>query len=712
MMGSAGRTAPAGPVDPADGLVPSWLVNLAEVAWRVLVVVALALVLGYLATVLWTVTASIAVGIVVAAVFAPVVLRLRAKGRSRNAAAGIVWLLALATAAGLLLVLALLLVPYLLEVAGNLRQGVTAVQDQLAAMDVPPVVGAAVSAAVDGAGSMGGDLVGSIVATAASAVTIAILATFLVFFLLRDGDLAWMWLFQAADEAKRERITTAGHVALARVGGYLRGTTILSGLVAASNLVFLAVLGIPLAIPLAILAFLAGYIPYFGGIVVTGITLIVAYGTVGLGPTIVLVVLIGIRNVILSYGVRPAVYGRTVEVHPGVVLLALPAGFALGGVVGLFAAVPIVAVLQAGTRAVLAVVEPQPHPPLPGFVPAWLDRMARIGWRLLVVVALIAVLVFAAGAVPLVVIPLVLGAILAATLEPVVGWLMARGWARGRASALAVGGLFLAVVALIGLALVAMADQAGTIAATALEGAQRADDGTGGQLGIPIAATAEMLRTMVNVTAFLAGSVATFVVTAVLSTLLAFYLLRDRDRLWDRVVPLMRPDAAAPLHQAGGRAAEVLGGYMLGTAAISFVGAASQLVIMVVLGLPLALPVFVLSFILCFIPYIGGFLSTGIALLIALAVGSTADVVIMVIWTVVFNLVQGNIVSPIVYGKTVHLHPAIVLLAIPAGSAVAGILGMFLVVPVLGVVAVSWRTVLGVMSARRQPPAVGRTLTG
>ena len=106
---------------------------------------------------------------------------------------------------------------------------------------------------------------------------------------------------------------------------------------------------------------------------------------------------------------------------------------------------------------------------------------------------------------------------------------------------------------------------------------------------------------------------------------------------------------------------------MIGTAAISFVGAASQFVIMVVLGLPLALPVFVLSFFLGFIPYIGGFLSTGIAFLITIAVGSQADIVIMAIWTLVFNIVTGNIVSPIVYGKTVHIHPAIVLVAIPAG---------------------------------------------
>ena len=69
----------------------------------------------------------------------------------------------------------------------------------------------------------------------------------------------------------------------------------------------------------------------------------------------------------------------------------------------------------------------------------------------------------------------------------------------------------------------------------------------------------------------------------------------------------------------------------------------------------------------------------------------------MGIWTLVFNIVAGNIVSPLVYGRTVHIHPAIVLVAIPAGAAIAGILGMFLVVPALGIVAATWRTVLALM---------------
>jgi predicted PurR-regulated permease PerM len=148
---------------------------------------------------------------------------------------------------------------------------------------------------------------------------------------------------------------------------------------------------------------------------------------------------------------------------------------------------------------------------------------------------------------------------------------------------------------------------------------------------------------------------------------------------------------------AGGRAAGVLGGYMIATGVISAFGAATQFAIMTILGLPLALPLAVLSFFGGFIPYIGSFITTGIAFLVTVAVGSPTDIAVMAIFTLVFNIVQGNFVAPLVYGKAVNIHPAIVLIAIPAGSTIAGVFGMFIVVPFIGVVAATWRTVLFVL---------------
>jgi predicted PurR-regulated permease PerM len=306
---------------------------------------------------------------------------------------------------------------------------------------------------------------------------------------------------------------------------------------------------------------------------------------------------------------------------------------------------------------------------------------------------------------PLVVLPVLLATILAASLEPLARGLRRRGHSPTRSAAVAVGGTFLVIAGLIVLAIGSLVEQAPALGGSVTAGAESANDAMAGHLGLLTSAIADGRAETVRTIATLFEAGAVVITITVLGSLLAFYFLRDGAELWDRLTARISSPVASQVDGAAGRAFEVLGGYIIGTAAISFVGAASQFVIMVLLGLPLALPVFVLSFFLCFIPYIGGFISTGLAFLIAVAAGTTVDVAVMVIWTVVFNIVQGNVVSPLVYGRTVHIHPAIVLVAIPAGAAVAGIGGMFLVVPALGVVAATWRTALAIMGERHLGPS-------
>ena len=58
--------------------------------------------------------------------------------------------------------------------------------------------------------------------------TVGLLATFLTFFFMMDGDKAWVWVLSSANTWRRDAITTSGHVALERVGGYLRGTAVIA----------------------------------------------------------------------------------------------------------------------------------------------------------------------------------------------------------------------------------------------------------------------------------------------------------------------------------------------------------------------------------------------------------------------------------------------------------------------------------------------------
>lgn len=689
------------PNPPAGGgrpwlLVPDWLTNLAALGWRVVAVGVLALVILLICNALWTTTASIIVAGVVSAVFAPAVIRLRSRGRSRNGAAGIVWAAAIGIIAGLLLVLVLALLPAVVEVAQALQGGIDAAKSAWADLGLPPAVATAVQVAFDAIRSMAGGMSGDIVAQAAEIVTILIIATFLLFFFLRDGDKAWVWVFQNVSDHKRDAITAAGDDALRKVGGYLRGTTILAAIMASTAFVFMWLLNVPLAVPLALFVFMGTFIPYFGGIAATIAILLVAYAAQGPWTVVVLLVLFGIRNAVVGYGVRPQLYGRTVRIHPAIVLIALPAGFEVAGVIGLFAAVPIIAVVLTIWSSAVMLLEPEHPPALPALVPPALDRAAQISWRLLVALGVIALVAAGAVLLPLVVLPLTAGLVGAATLVPAMHWLERRGHPHARSAGIAIGGTIVVVVVVLALTVASLVEQAPQIAATASEGARSISSSAGGGLDLGVDALGQGLAVAVRTVVSLGEALVNVVVVTLLGTLLAFYLLRDGGALWARTIARVQPSRRPEVDLAGTRAVSVLGGYMVGTAAISFVGAASQFLIMVVLGLPLALPVFVLSFILCFIPYIGGFISTGLAFLIAVAAGTPEAVLVMAIWTVVFNIVQGNIVSPLVYGKTVHLHPAIVLVAIPAAASVAGIMGMFVVVPALGMVAATWRTVLAI----------------
>jgi putative heme transporter len=698
-------TAPA-PVAP-DTLVPPWLVRLAAGGWRVLVTIAFALVLGWLTIQLGTVAAAIVVAVIIAATFAPFVKALRQRGWSRTRAAAAVSVGALAVIGLGIALLAIAFLPYVVTVANAIQSGLTDLRAFITEQDPPDAVMAIIDVVRNTILTVVDGLVSALVAPAATVVTIFILGAFLMFFLLLDGDRAWDWLTSGVSGWRRERLTESGRVALDRVGGYLRGTAILSATDAISDFLFLWLLGVPLAGPLSVLVFFGGFIPYVGGFITTSILVIVTWTTNGPADVVILLVLITIMNIIQGNILAPVIYGRTVDVHPALVLIALPAGAALFGIIGLFAALPFVAFVLTIAPAVIDAldIDPEERGSDHGTVPTWLDRLAQWSWRGLVIVALAGIAVAVAVQLPAVVLPIVLALVFGATLSPAVDALVRRGWRQSLAALAVTLGTALAIVLILGVTVASLAGSTGDIAQNAGAGAEAT--------GTSIIGVVNWVRT---IGAGIASSVvsaisaaATLGVILLLATLLTFYFLRDGAKLWHGLTGRLEEPRRSAIAGAGSRAVGVLGGYMVGTGAISLFGAATQLLIMLVLGIPYAIPLAVLSLFGGFIPYIGSFITTGLAFLVTVQTGDTTDIIVMRIFTVVFNIVQGNVVAPIVYGRAVNLHPAVVLMAIPAGNEIAGIIGMFLVVPILGVVASTWRTVLQVVAGtfgREVPPEV------
>ncbi len=690
--------SPAMPGD--NGLVPGWLQRLAAVGWRLLATIALGLVLIYIAVLLGTVTASVLVAAIVAATFAPFVLALRDRGWSRIKAAAVVFVGAMAVIIATIVIIVIAFLPAITSVIDAITGGVARFKDVLANLDLPPEVGAAIDHATKGLQDWIQGEISGLANTVATVATVAILATFLTFFFMMDGDKAWGWVMSSAKSWRRERIETAGDVALERVGGYLRGTAVIAAVDGFFEALFLFLLGVPNAPALGVIVFFGRFIPYIGGLVTTIILLFATLSSAGQTAAIVLLVLITILNVIQGKFLAPIVYHRTVHIHPALVLIALPAGAALAGIIGLFVAIPVVAFALAIVGALVSVLGFGPDTQAMStnpMVPVWLDRLGQWSWRLLVSIGLLGVFIAAVVQVPIVVIPVVLAVVLAATLAPLAEALEKRGWSHDRAAIGATLGAALGIIVIVGLTLVSLAPPISDMINSAIAGSSSADSSTGGQAGVLVTVVQTfgtgVLVTIAGVLSTLAG----IAVILLLATLLTFYFMRDGGAFWQAVLARVEPGRRSHVAVAGQKAFDVLGGYMLGTGAISIFGAATQFLIMVILGIPFALPLAVLAVFGGFIPYIGSLFTTALAFLVTVATGTPQDIAIMAIFTIVFNIVQGNIVAPIVYSRVVSIHPAVVLVAIPAGNEVAGVIGMFLVVPFLGVVAAVWRTVLRVL---------------
>jgi predicted PurR-regulated permease PerM len=666
-------------------------------SWRFLAIAGFAAILIWLAFLLGTVTASVIVALIIAALFVPLMRRLMARGWSRGKAAGVVTLAAFALGAGALVLLILAVLPEVRGFVATVEEGITELENQIASGAIETGVGHVLTAAITSLWTWFTTQVGGLVGTVASAVTIGILALFLTFFVLSDGSRAQEWALQGAPSRHRQRIRATFRDALARVGGYLRGTAMVALVLVLSFGAFGWLFGLPHVAPLAGLAVLGGFVPYIGGIVAMLIALLVGLGSVTPPAVLGLAVLMLAAIVIAERFVRPAASGRSIKFHPAVVLIALPIGAAAGGVIGFIVVLPITAVIMVVARVVIDALEPEEPSETDREVPGWFDRLAQWSWRSLAVIGAMAIVVFLVGLAPLVVAPIIMATVVAATIAPLAGRLRARGWNETWAALAVTGGAFLAIMAIIAIALAQLAEPIGEAIQAAIDASGQLSDDAGGTLAwiqpVVSAVSGELRRALSAVF----EAIAVVGLVFVLAALLSFFFVRDAGRAWRRLLKLANPWRRESLDGAGRQSVDILGSYMFGTAAISAVGAISQAVIMLILGLPLVVPIAVLSFILAFIPYIGGFITTGLAFLVAVQFGTPTQIGIMFVWTIVFNLVQGNIVTPLVYNRAVNLHPAVVLLAVPAGSAIAGIAGMFLAVPILAIVAATWRTILKVL---------------
>jgi predicted PurR-regulated permease PerM len=173
-----------------------------------------------------------------------------------------------------------------------------------------------------------------------------LIALFCTFFFLLDGRTIWAWLVGLLPVPVRERVHQAGRRGIVTLSGYTR-TQILVALVDATGIgIGAAILGVPLALPLATLVFVGSFIPIVGAVATGAVAVLVAL--VSQGPVVALIMLgvVLLVQQIEGHVLQPFLMGHAVSLHPVAVLLVVAAGSLAAGIVGALFAVPIAAVLN------------------------------------------------------------------------------------------------------------------------------------------------------------------------------------------------------------------------------------------------------------------------------------------------------------------------------------------------------------------------------
>jgi predicted PurR-regulated permease PerM len=324
--------------------------------------------------------------------------------------------------------------------------------------------------------------------------------------------------------------------------------------------------------------------------------------------------------------------------------------------------------------------------------------IARGGERarhLIFIIILTGLVIYGMLQVTIVVIPVLLALILAAAISPFVRWLRHHHWSAAAATATAFISLIVVFGTIVASIIIATQAQWDSLAT---EATQRIDELylqlkdsplpiDGSSLDKVRSWTEDALSTPEAGTTAVEGLIVlSEVVTGfVLMAVILFFFLKDGRTIWAFCLRRVQGVNRAKARLMGIHALEILGGYVRGTAIIAVVDAALIGTTLLILQVPLALPLAVLIFVGAFIPVVGATVTGILAALVALVSNGLLDALIVGATIVVVSQLEGNFLQPVVMGKTLSIHPLVILMALTVGTVLGGILGAILAVPLTAV---------------------------
>lgn len=338
-----------------------------------------------------------------------------------------------------------------------------------------------------------------------------------------------------------------------------------------------------------------------------------------------------------------------------------------------------------------------------------LRPLAASALELLLVAAAVALIGWVLVRLRLVVLPIVLAVFLSALLVPIARRLRAVGLPGAPATLLAMLGSVAVIGGLAAALAPSVADQTDELGDEVARGVDDVLSAFGvtdaeadrylDQAVDQLQANSQSIGQGVVSSAFLAAEV---VAGVLLALVLVFFFVKDGPRIWAWVVEQLPARRRVDVDEIGRRAWDTVGGYLRGVAIIATVDAVLIGLVLVILGVPLVVPLAVLTFFGAFFPIVGATVAGVAAALVTLVTEGTVDAIIVVVAILVIQELEGDILYPVIMGRTIALHPVAILLLLTAGGVIAGIVGALLAIPFGAVV---WEAVRYLRDERPSPEA-------
>ena len=181
-----------------------------------------------------------------------------------------------------------------------------------------------------------------------------LLTIFATLFILIDGRSIWNWIVGIFPRRARAAVNDAGHAGWATLQNFVRVQILVATIDAIGIGLGALLLGVPLAVPIAILVFLGSFIPIVGAVVTGALAVFVALVYNGWVIALVMLGVVLLVQQVEGHILQPLIMGTAVKVHPLGVVVAVTTGSLLAGIPGALFAVPVAAVVNVMVLSVAA----------------------------------------------------------------------------------------------------------------------------------------------------------------------------------------------------------------------------------------------------------------------------------------------------------------------------------------------------------------------